>query len=150
MADVVDKATRSRMMSGVRGKNTRPEMLIRKNLHALGFRYRLHDKRLPGKPDIVLPRYRAVILIHGCFWHGHNCHLYRQPSSNVTFWKKKIAANRQNDQLTSEAITKSGWRLMVIWECALKGKTRLPLEVVVRQTSEWIRSDTSAYEIGGL
>lgn len=150
MADVVDKVTRSRMMSGIRGKNTRPEMLIRKNLHALGFRYRLHDKRLPGKPDIVLPRYRAVILIHGCFWHGHDCHLYRQPSSNVTFWKKKIAANRQNDQLASEAITKSGWRLMVIWECALKGKTRLPLEVVVRQTSEWIRSDASAYEIGGL
>lgn len=150
MADVVDKATRSRMMSGIRGKDTRPEMLIRKKLHALGFRYRLHDKRLPGKPDIVLPRYKAVILIHGCFWHGHECHLYKQPSSNVAFWEKKIATNRRHDQATRKALAGSGWRLLVIWECALKGKTRLLLEDVVRQTVEWIRSDASACEIGGL
>ena len=93
MADVVDRKTRSRMMSGIRGKNTRPELLIRKGLHARGFRFRLHDKRLPGKPDLVLPKYSAVIFVHGCFWHGHDCHLFKWPQSRREFWRKKITRN---------------------------------------------------------
>lgn len=137
------------MMSGIKSRNTRPEMVIRKQLHALGFRYRLHDKRFPGKPDILLPKYRAAILIHGCFWHGHNCHLFRQPTSNINFWENKISLNRKRDHATRDEITGNGWRLLVVWECALKGKSRLPLEVVVKTVSEWIVSDESTHEIRG-
>ncbi len=150
MADIVDKGTRSRMMSGIRGKNTRPEMLIRRKLHAMGFRYRLHDKRLSGKPDIVLPKYHAVIFVHGCFWHGHDCHLFKWPATNVTFWEEKIRRNCQLDILNRNLAKKSGWRYLVVWECALKGKGRLPLDDVIQCISSWIKSDFSEYEIRGL
>ena len=115
MVDVVDRKTRSRMMSGIRGKNTRPELLIRKGLHARGFRFRLHDKRLPGKPDLVLPKYSAVIFVHGCFWHGHDCHLFKWPQSRREFWRKKITRNKVKDAESYVSLKKEGWYILTIW-----------------------------------
>lgn len=147
MADVVSPATRSRMMSGIRGKNTRPEMLVRRHLHARGFRYRLHVATLPGKPDIVLPRYRAVILIHGCFWHGHDCHLFKWPSSNESFWRDKITRNMAVDERTNRALYEAGWRVLTIWECSLKGKYLKPIEQVIDSVVDWLDSNDDTYEI---
>lgn len=149
MADIVTAEVRSRMMSGIRGTNTKPELLLRKGLHALGFRFRLHDRSLPGKPDIVLPRYKAVIFAHGCFWHGHDCHLFKWPSTRPEFWQAKIARNRTVDELAEAALAEAGWRQAVVWECALKGKTRLPLEEVITACAEWLRSDRPRLEIRG-
>lgn len=112
------------MMSGIRGKNTKPELVVRKALYSQGFRYRLHVKDLPGKPDIVLPKYRTVIFVHGCFWHGHNCHLFRLPSSNRDFWRAKIKQNQENDRKAVRALRKDGWRVIAVWECALRGRKR--------------------------
>ncbi|MBW6512200.1 MAG: very short patch repair endonuclease [Desulfuromonadaceae bacterium] len=147
MADVVDPATRSRMMSGIRGKNTRPEMLIRRHLHARGFRYRLHVATLPGKPDIVLPRYRAVILIHGCFWHGHDCHIFKWPASNESFWRNKITRNMAIDERTNLALHQENWRVLTIWECSLKGKYKRPIEQVIDSVEAWLDSNDDIYEI---
>lgn len=149
MADIVTAEVRSRMMSGIRGTNTKPELLLRKGLHAMGFRFRLHDRSLPGKPDIVLPRYKAVIFAHGCFWHGHDCHLFKWPSTRPEFWQAKIARNRAVDERTDATLTEAGWRQAVVWECALKGKTRLPLEDVIQSCAEWLRSDRPRLEIRG-
>ena len=113
-------------MSGIRGKNTKPEILVRKLLHAAGFRFRLHRKDLPGKPDIVVPKYKVAIFVNGCFWHGHeNCHLFRLPKSNTEFWEAKIAGNIKRDKKKQAELLDSGWRVLVIWECALKGKLKL-------------------------
>lgn len=141
MADVVSKEARSRMMSGIRSKDTRPELFVRKGLHALGFRFRLHDKRLPGKPDIVLPRYRAAVFVHGCFWHGHDCHLFKTPKTRADFWAPKIASNQQRDRDAYEALSRLGWRIAEVWECATKGKTRLAPQSIVETLSDWIKSD---------
>jgi len=149
MADVVDKATRSRMMSGIRGKDTKPEILLRKGLFAKGFRFRLHDGRLPGKPDIVFPRFKAVILVHGCFWHGHHCPLFKWPSSNVKFWRTKIERNREVDRTAREALEALDWRILTVWECALKGPGRIPDNNVIRKTGTWIRSGCGNMEIRG-
>lgn len=136
-------------MSGIRGKNTRPEMLVRKLLHGRGFRYRLHDRKLPGKPDIILPRYRAVILIHGCFWHGHECHLFKWPSSNEAFWREKLTRNKVVDELAGTALHEQGWRMLKIWECALKGKHRRPVEQIADDIVTWLESSTCDAEIRG-
>ncbi|RNC71859.1 MAG: DNA mismatch endonuclease Vsr [Desulfuromonadales bacterium] len=149
MADVVSPEKRSQMMSGIRGKDTRPEVLIRKQLHARGFRYRLHDRKLSGKPDIVLSRYRAVIFVHGCFWHGHDCHLFKWPSTREQFWKDKIITNQQNDSKSLNLLRSEGWRVLVLWECALKGRTRLQLGDVVEQIVHWLDSGTEIYELKG-
>lgn len=148
MADVVNPATRSRMMSGIRGKNTRPELLIRKGLHARGFRYRLHCD-LPGKPDICLPKHRAVVFVHGCFWHGHGCHLFKWPSTRPEFWRAKIERNCEVDRVAENLLSEDGWRLAVIWECALKGQERLPLEDVISTCADWLNSDQRRLEIRG-
>ena len=117
MVDIVDSATRSRMMSNIKGRNTKPELLIRSLLHAQGFRFRIHRKDLPGKPDIVLPKYKAIIFIHGCFWHGHqNCRLFKLPGSRTEFWEAKISKNQDNDLKTKELLLNSGWRICTIWE----------------------------------
>lgn len=108
MADVVDSATRSRMMSGIRGRNTKPEIMIRSLLHHHGFRFRLHVRDLPGKPDIVLPRHHAVIFVHGCFWHGHDCPLFKWPGTRADFWREKIGRNQSNDNLAREALLAGG------------------------------------------
>jgi len=149
MADIVPAEVRSRMMAGIRGTNTKPELLLRKGLHAQGFRFRLHDAALPGKPDIVLPRYRAVILAHGCFWHGHDCHLFKWPSTRPEFWRTKIGRNREVDARTDAALAEAGWREGIVWECALKGRTRLPLEEVISGCADWLRSDRQRIEIRG-
>lgn len=149
MADVVNSETRSRMMSGIRGKNTKPEILIRSLLHRRGFRFRLHDKKLPGKPDIVLPRYRAVILIHGCFWHGHDCHLFKWPSSNEYFWKEKITRNKEVDRLAVTGLITLGWRVLTIWECSLKGKKRITPALLADEISAWLLTNGMSLEIKG-
>jgi DNA mismatch endonuclease (patch repair protein) len=118
MVDVVDKKTRSRMMSGIRGKNTKPELQVRKSLHAGGFRFRLHVKELPGKPDLVLPKHRAVIFVHGCFWHRHQgCKFAVLPKSNSEFWARKLDSNRERDLLHGQQLSSLGWRVFTIWEC---------------------------------
>jgi DNA mismatch endonuclease (patch repair protein) len=148
LADVVDPATRSRMMSGIRGKNTRPELLIRKALHARGFRYRLHCD-LPGKPDICLPKHRAVIFVHGCFWHGHGCHLFKWPTTRPEFWREKIGRNCEVDRAAEERLIDLGWRVAVVWECALKGRERLPVDRVVDCVAQWLNSTEARLTLMG-
>lgn len=108
-------------MSGIRGKDTKPEMFVRKGLHRLGFRFRLHDRSLPGTPDLVLPKYNAVVFVHGCFWHGHDCHLGTKPATRKEFWAAKFEENRARDRKAREALLKKGWRVLEIWECAMRG-----------------------------
>lgn len=136
-------------MSGIRGDNTKPELIIRRLLHHEGFRYRLHVRSLPAKPDIVFPRYRAVIQINGCFWHGHNCHLFKWPSTRPAFWKKKITGNRDRDKRNRRALKRLGWRVLTIWECALKGKRRLPPQLLTKQIANWLTIDQGSAEIRG-
>lgn len=119
LADVVSAEVRSRMMAGIRSKHTKPEMIVRRGLHRLGFRYRLHDKRLPGKPDLVLSRYRVAIFVNGCFWHGHNCPSFKWPKTRVTFWMAKIESNRRRDEVVLKQLHTQGWYSEVIWECQL-------------------------------
>ena len=121
MADVHDIKTRSFNMSQIRAKHTKPELLVRKFLHAHGFRYKLHDKKLPGKPDLVLPRYKTVIFIHGCFWHGHaNCKYYVVPKTRTDWWLNKINGNKLNDAKAIKALRKERWKIITVWECNLK------------------------------
>lgn len=121
MTDVHNKKTRSYNMSRIRAKNTKPEMLVRKFLHANGFRYSLHNKKLPGKPDIVLPKYKMVIFVHGCFWHGHkDCRYFVLPKTRTQWWLNKINTNIANDTKAAKALKKQGWRIINLWECNLK------------------------------
>ena len=124
MADVHDKATRSYNMSRIKSKNTKPEILVRKFLFANGFRYRLNDKKLPGKPDIVLPKYKTVIFVNGCFWHGHeNCKYFKLPGTRTEWWKEKIEGNIKNDRIKHYQLRDAGYRVIVIWECEIKNKS---------------------------
>ena len=121
MADIVNSQTRSRMMAGIRGKDTKPELALRRALHALGFRYRLHVKGVPGKPDIVMPKYNAIIFVHGCFWHRHRgCRYTTTPSSRRDFWTAKFDANVARDIVVRSALSQAGWRVATVWECALR------------------------------
>ena len=121
MADVHSKAIRSFNMSKIKGKDTKPEMLVRKFLHANGFRYRLHVKDLPGKPDIVLPKYKTVVLVNGCFWHGHKrCKYFVIPKTRTDWWTEKLNKNIENDNKSVKALKKLGWKVIIIWECSLK------------------------------
>ena len=123
MADVHDKATSSYNMSRIKGKDTKPEMLVRRFLHAQGFRYRLHVKNMPGKPDIVLPKYKTVIFIHGCFWHGHrNCKYYVVPKTRTEWWLNKINSNIANDKNAVKILKKEDWKIITVWACSLKPK----------------------------
>jgi DNA mismatch endonuclease (patch repair protein) len=116
---------RSRHMKKIKGKDTKPEMIVRKFLHANGFRFRLHDKSLPGRPDIKLSKYKTAIFIHGCFWHGHqDCHIYQMPKTRIEFWKNKIDNNIVRDKRNLEALEQAGWKVIVIWECQLKATKR--------------------------
>ena len=148
-ADTVTTATRSQMMAAVKGKNTKPELAIRSALHRRGFRFRLHRKDLPGKPDLVFTGRNAVIFVHGCFWHGHDCHLFRWPKSRKDFWRAKIGANIERDRNQREALADTGWRICTVWECALKGKTRIPFDSVVDQCAMWLKSDIKTREVSG-
>lgn len=121
MSDVHDRKTRSYNMSRIKGKDTKPEMVVRKFLFAHGFRYRLHDKKLPGKPDIVLKKYNTVIFVNGCFWHGHEgCRYFKIPATKHDWWKKKIADTKMRDLKYQEDLIKDGWKIIVLWECELK------------------------------
>jgi len=121
MADCHSKETRSYNMSRIRSKNTKPEEIVRKRLFSQGFRYRKNDSRLPGKPDIVLSKYKTVIFDNGCFWHGHaGCRCFVWPKSNAEFWEAKIQGNIERDKANYKVLTNMGWRILVIWECELK------------------------------
>ncbi|WP_439636117.1 very short patch repair endonuclease [Oceanicaulis sp.] len=147
MADIVSKAKRSRMMSGIRGKDTKPELIVRQGLHARGYRFRLHRKDLPGKPDIVLPKYRAVIFVNGCFWHGHDCHLFKWPKTREEFWREKIDLNRKRDATSISDLLSRNWRVLVVWECALKGRLKQEPDAFWNLTSQWLDNGTPFLEI---
>ena len=127
-------------MSGIRSKDTRPEMIVRRALHARGFRYRLHVKDLPGKPDLVFPRYRSVVMVHGCFWHGHSCHLFKVPSTRTEFWLAKIGRNRERDAEVRQALAGLGWRVLEVWECELRDARKAGYQPVVERIAEWLCS----------
>lgn len=131
-------------MAAIRGKDTKPEMAIRRGLHALGFRYSLHSRRFPGRPDMVLPKHRAVIWINGCYWHGHGCGAAKLPQSNESYWHPKIERTRARDIRNAEAVEAAGWRHLTIWECALRGKEIVGIEAVVERTARWILSGTAS------
>jgi len=145
--DVHSKAVRSKNMRAIKSKNTKPELLVRRLLHSLGFRFRLHAKKLPGTPDIVLKKYNAVIFVHGCFWHGHNCHLFSTPKTRTEFWFKKINANKRRDKLACKKLTSNGWRVLYIWECALKGSKKLDPPRLLATIEEWLTAEESSAEI---
>ncbi len=139
VVDIVNEKTRSRMMAGIRGKNTKPELILRRALHQNGFRYRIHDSKLPGKPDIVLPMYKAVIFVHGCFWHRHfDCWWNTTPSSNTAFWESKLARNAERDALNLEQLRNQGWRIAIVWECSLRLSQ---VQDVVAKVQNWLKSD---------
>jgi DNA mismatch endonuclease (patch repair protein) len=144
MADVVDKATRSRMMSGIKGKNTKPEMVVRQALHRAGFRFRIHARGLPGKPDLLLPKWQAAILVHGCFWHRHEgCRFTTTPATRPGFWSEKFAANVIRDQRAQAALADAGWRVATVWECALR---RDPAGTT-GQLAQWLTSGLTSVNI---
>jgi DNA mismatch endonuclease (patch repair protein) len=143
--DIVSTSTRSRMMSGIRGKNTKPELAVRRYLHARGFRYRLSVRDLPGRPDVVLPKYRAVVQVHGCFWHGHvSCRFATRPATRPEFWAAKIDGNIERDHRSSAALRALGWRVAVVWECALRKCPDASLAALER----FLRSEDTEIEIG--
>jgi DNA mismatch endonuclease, patch repair protein len=125
MTDRVTKEKRSWMMSRVKGRDTAPERAVRTVLHKMGFRFRLHDKKLPGKPDLIFPARCKVIFVHGCFWHGHSCGRGALPSTNRAFWKEKISANKSRDKHNRIALTNAGWDSLVVWECEVRSDTNL-------------------------
>jgi DNA mismatch endonuclease (patch repair protein) len=136
-------------MSRIRSTNTKPELAIRKALHCRGLRYRLHASGVPGRPDIVLPAHRAAVFVHGCFWHGHDCPFYRLPKTRPEFWSAKIDANRKRDAKVGVLLKESGWRRLVIWECALRGQPQDVIARVADKAAEWIRSPKGETEIRG-
>lgn len=141
MADVLTPAQRSHNMSRIRGKDTKPELLLRRGLHAAGFRFRLHRKDLPGCPDLVFPSRRAVIFVHGCFWHGHACPMCKMPATRPEFWRAKIEANHARDLRSVTALQSAGWRVLIIWECALRGVARLSEGEAVDHCAAFLRDE---------
>jgi DNA mismatch endonuclease (patch repair protein) len=146
MVDVVSPETRSRMMSGIRAKDTKPEITVRKALHSRGFRYRLHASRLPGRPDILLPRFQAALFVHGCFWHGHDCRFFKLPGTRPEFWRLKIARNQANDEKNIALLSTAGWRTGIVWECALRGQGA-NIDAVADRLAEWLESCSVNIEI---
>lgn len=140
MTDVHSPERRSKNMRAVRSKDTSPELLVRKLLFSSGMRFRLHVKSLPGSPDIVLPKYRVAIFVHGCFWHGHGCHLFKMPQTRPDFWRAKINSNRERDALNEAALNLAGWRVMCVWECGLKGRLRIGAVELADQIVGWIKN----------
>jgi len=144
MADIVDAATRSRMMSGIRGRDTLPERTLRSALFSRGLRYRLHRRDLPGRPDMVFPRYRAVVFVHGCFWHQHpGCRFSTRPGTNVRFWSEKLAANTARDATHIDQLLALGWRVGVVWECELRANS----ESVADRVVNWLRDPATPTEL---
>jgi DNA mismatch endonuclease, patch repair protein len=146
MSDVHSPEARRRNMAAIPAKDTAPELLIRRSLHAAGFRYRLHDRRLPGRPDIVLPKHRAVILVNGCFFHGHDCRYFKWPMTRAQFGQTKIAGNRDRDRRNVARLLVDGWRVLVVWECALRGD-EVRRSAALARTRDWLRGRTRHSEI---
>ena len=146
MTDIVDAPSRSRMMSGIRGKNTKPEILVRSALFKVGFRFRLHRKDLPGAPDIVLPKWKVAIFVHGCFWHLHSgCANARIPATRTEFWAAKLGANVERDRKAFIRLAEAGWRVLVVWECLTRDKGGL--KALPESLSEWIRGSERSGEL---
>jgi DNA mismatch endonuclease (patch repair protein) len=143
--------TRSETMARVKGKNTTPELTLRRALHARGFRFRLHRGDLPGRPDLTLRRWNAVIFVDGCFWHGHaDCPNFRLPKSNADFWRAKIARNVERDAASRDALDMSGWRVLTVWECATRGKPAPVREALHDRVADWLCSGAPSTEFHGL
>lgn len=133
-------------MAGIKGKDTKPEIVVRKLLHKFGYRFRLHKKELPGNPDIVLPKYKTVIFVHGCFWHGHeDCHLFRLPKTRKDFWKDKIESNKHRDAQAIEKLLGMGFRVIEFWECALKGKSSLEVDELSASLKSFISGNDTPF-----
>ena len=144
MADTVDRETRSRIMSRIRGKDTKPELVLRSALYARGLRYRLHVRKLAGTPDLVFARFRAVCFVHGCFWHRHpGCRNASEPATRREFWKAKFGANVERDQCTQQALVKEGWRVAIVWECALDSRLK---ERTAKAVDQWLRGTERVFE----
>lgn len=135
------------MMSGIRSRNTKPETILRKALHRVGFRFRLHRADLPGKPDIVLSKYHAVIFVHGCFWHGHGCPLFKLPETRVEFWKSKIEKNAVRDAKKINELVNMGWRVAIVWECTLRSFQKVGSDDLVLIIANWLKSSDIRIEI---
>ena len=149
MTDVLTTEQRQFNMSRIRGRDTKPEMFIRKGLHARGLRYRLQDRKLPGRPDLVFPRHCAVILVHGCFWHGHDCAMFRLPATRTAFWEDKITTNRKRDANAHQALLALGWRVLTVWECSLKGPARWLPNAVLDACVDFVLSSRTEQQIVG-
>lgn len=152
MVDVLTSEQRRLNMSHIRGRDTKPEMLIRHGLYARGLRYRLHDRNLPGCPDLVFPRHQTVVFIHGCFWHMHNCKLFSAPKTRQDFWKKKLNENIFRDQKAIAALQSMDWHVLVIWECSLRGPERLDYKTVIDLVEYYItkgKKEPGTIEITG-
>ena len=145
LMDIVDSKTRSKMMSGIKSINTKPEMQIRSELHRRGMRFRIHVKNLPGSPDLVLHKHKVTIFVHGCFWHGHRCHLFKIPSTRRNFWMDKIKTNQKRDERNIGALQQAGWRTYIIWECAIRNKTKF-VPSIYDHLEEWIKCGSNFYE----
>lgn len=146
MADVMSQSQRSALMSRIRSSNTTPEVAVRSMLWREGFRFRLHAKKLVGRPDIVLSKWRAVVLVHGCFWHAHeNCRLFRLPTTRSDFWQQKLASNRDRDRRTLLELEQTSWRVAVVWECALRNDP----EGLSEALSQWVRSGSQSTQFCG-
>ena len=139
MADNLDPLARSTLMGKIGAKDTTPELIVRRGLHAAGLRYRLHASDLPGKPDLVFSRHRAVIFVHGCFWHGHDCPAFRMPSTRKEFWVDKIARNRERDQTNLRSLATLDWRVGVVWECSVRRVSQVEVGVILDRVAGWIR-----------
>ena len=136
-------------MAGIKGKNTRPELALRKELHRLGFRYRLHSRNVPGKPDMVFSASKAAIFVHGCFWHGHDCKYFRLPGTRTEFWQAKITGNRARDERVRSLLKEGGWRYIVVWECAIRGQGRNAAQTIAGKVATWLKSQKATAEIRG-
>lgn len=143
--DIVDSLTRSRMMSHVGQRDTAPEMALRRELHALGLRYRLHDRRLAGSPDIVFPGKRCAVFVHGCYWHSHGCSLSTVPKTRTEFWTNKFAANRERDERVVVSLLRDGWRVLTVWQCSLR--TAREVSRVAREVQRWLEASSARREI---
>lgn len=147
MTDIVSPEKRSIMMSGIRSKNTGLEVLLRSGLHRAGFRFRLHVKGMPGTPDIILPRHGAVVQANGCFWHGHDCALFKMPATNRDRWAEKIAGNRERDERNLKLLLGEGWRVLDVWECALRGPGSMATSELIDRVCSWVESGPASLEL---
>jgi DNA mismatch endonuclease, patch repair protein len=146
MTDVVNKSTRSRMMAGIKGKNTVPERVLRQAMHKRGFRFRLHVKQLPGRPDLLFPKYKAAVFVHGCFWHRHrNCRYTTTPATRTEFWQTKFASNVARDRASVTVLINSGWRVAIVWECSLRDS--VGIQETADMLSDWLVSGAMRLEL---